>query len=85
VPSQLGLRPNRRAAVRSDTAHDWVTFVYKTVQMSFNFSGLSVVGASNGSDQTVLDYLSFPENTSYHFDSVASIDTIHSGLEVPTT
>jgi RHS repeat-associated protein len=51
----------------SDT-HSWVTFIYTPVQMSFNFSGLTAYGATNGGSQTVLSYIAFPENTSYHFD-----------------
>jgi len=48
--------------------HTWATFVYGTVFMSFSFPGLSSYGVANGSNQTVLSYVAFPENTSYHFD-----------------
>lgn len=48
--------------------HTWVTFVYKTVPMSVNFPGLTVYGLPLGGSQTVLDFIAFPENTSYHFD-----------------
>jgi RHS repeat-associated protein len=48
--------------------HTLVTFVYTTVDMSFNFPSLNVFGATSGGSQTVLDFIAFPENTSYHFD-----------------
>ncbi|HXL79253.1 MAG TPA: hypothetical protein VN951_00130, partial [Pyrinomonadaceae bacterium] len=48
--------------------HWWATFVYAPVYMSFNFSGLAPVGATNGGYQTVLSYVLFADNTSYHFD-----------------
>ncbi|HYX29184.1 MAG TPA: RHS repeat-associated core domain-containing protein [Pyrinomonadaceae bacterium] len=50
------------------TTHYYVWFVYDTVQMSFNFSGLTVYGAANNASQTILSYIAFEENTSYHFD-----------------
>ena len=36
--------------------------------MSFNFSGLTPFGATNGGPQTVLNDIAFAENSSYHFD-----------------
>ena len=48
--------------------HTWVSFYYSQVYMSFNFSGLTPVGASSGSYQTVLSYIVFPESTAYIFD-----------------
>jgi len=48
--------------------HSWAKFVYKSITMSYSFSGLSVTGASNVGSQTVIDFVVFAENTSYHFD-----------------
>jgi RHS repeat-associated protein len=50
------------------TTHSWTKFVYKSITMAYSFSGLSVTGASNGGSQTVIDFVVFAENTSYHFD-----------------
>jgi RHS repeat-associated protein len=50
------------------TSHSWVTFIYTTVAMWPNFTGLSVLGPRNGASQTVLSYIAFADNTSYHFD-----------------
>jgi RHS repeat-associated protein len=50
------------------TTHTWATFIYGSVYMSFSFPGLYSYGATNGSYQTVLSYIAFTENTSYHFD-----------------
>jgi RHS repeat-associated protein len=48
--------------------HWWAVFIYGSAYMSFNFSGLTAVGASNGGYQTVLSYVALSDNTSYHFD-----------------
>ncbi|HWN08814.1 MAG TPA: S8 family serine peptidase [Pyrinomonadaceae bacterium] len=50
------------------TTHTWATFVYDSVYMSFNFPGLTPVGATNNANRTILKFVVFPENTSYHFD-----------------
>lgn len=50
------------------STHAWVYFHYASVYMAFNFSALTPVGPTNYSYQTVLSYISFPENTSYFFD-----------------
>ncbi|HEU4596604.1 MAG TPA: S8 family serine peptidase [Pyrinomonadaceae bacterium] len=47
--------------------HTYATFIYTSRTMSLNFPGLSVYGAQNGASQTVLDYVVFPDNASYHF------------------
>ncbi|MGI8838871.1 MAG: S8 family serine peptidase [Pyrinomonadaceae bacterium] len=46
----------------------WATFIYGTVYMSYYFPGLYPYGSVNGSYETVLSYVAFAENTSYHFD-----------------
>ncbi|MEO7970852.1 MAG: S8 family peptidase, partial [bacterium] len=48
--------------------HSWATFIYAPLSMSYSFSGLTPIGATNGGYQTVLSYVSFSDNTSYHFD-----------------
>ncbi|HBB90011.1 MAG TPA: hypothetical protein DC047_20600 [Blastocatellia bacterium] len=46
--------------------HTWVEFYYKTISMSFTFSGVDPIGAT--SNQTVLSHIVFPSITSFHFD-----------------
>ncbi|HUS09111.1 MAG TPA: S8 family serine peptidase, partial [Pyrinomonadaceae bacterium] len=49
--------------------HVWASFHYDpALTMSFSFPGLTTYGATNNSAQTVLRYVAFPDNTSYHFD-----------------
>jgi RHS repeat-associated protein len=50
------------------TWHTYVTFVYTTIQLSPNFPGLSVYGVPSGGSQTVLSFLAFADNESFHFD-----------------
>jgi RHS repeat-associated protein len=47
-------------------SHTLATFIYKPVTISTNFTSLTSYGV--GSSQTVLSYVAFAENTSYHFD-----------------
>ena len=48
--------------------HTWAMFYYTTVYISYSFPGLTVIGATNNANQTILNYVVFPDNTSYFFD-----------------
>ncbi|MFN2533002.1 MAG: S8 family serine peptidase [Pyrinomonadaceae bacterium] len=50
------------------TPHTWATFVYGSVLMSFSFTGLTAIGATNNTTKTVLSSVAFPEGTTYNFD-----------------
>jgi RHS repeat-associated protein len=62
-----------------NTTHTWATFIYGPAYMSYSFPGLYTYGATNNSNQTVLAYVAFPDNTSYHFDynSYGQVYQIH--------
>jgi YD repeat-containing protein len=51
-----------------NTTHTWASFDYTLVPMSFSFSNLSVVGATTNTNLTMLSFITFPDNSTYHFD-----------------
>ena len=50
------------------STHYYVSFVYDTVQMSFDFGSLTVYGATNSANQPVLSSIAFSDTSTYHFD-----------------
>jgi RHS repeat-associated protein len=51
-----------------NSTHTWASFHYTLLRMLFTFSNLSPVGATYDTDETVLSYITFPDESSYHFD-----------------
>jgi YD repeat-containing protein len=60
------------------TTHTWATFTYASLQLDMHYSGLTLVGASNGQSVTVLSQVGFPDGSSvtFTYNSYAQISKI---------